>query len=277
MFTHMLSEKKKAMSTDPRNAASVLRLHFRDCIVNGCDASLLLDDTPTMLGEKHSLENKVIDEAKAAVEKICPGVVSCADILVMASRDAVVLSGGITWDVKLGRKDSLTASQKGRGRNHTKCTFKCNFSHRPFQEIQSLSPRPCGHGRFSHNWQSRWPPRLYNYEGIPGMSDPTLDPKYKQTLEKICPLTGDQNVTLSLDATPQLFDNQYFKDLVAGKGFLHSDQTLYSNPLTREFVLLYSKDQQRFFEDFVRVMHNLGDIPGGPGEIRKNCRVVNAH
>lgn len=64
----------------------------------GCDASLLLDDTPSMLGEKLSLSNinslrsyEVIDEIKVALETICPGVVSCADIIIMAARDAVVL------------------------------------------------------------------------------------------------------------------------------------------------------------------------------------------
>ncbi|KMZ65820.1 Peroxidase [Zostera marina] len=104
---------------DPRSAASVMRLQFHDCFVNGCDGSVLLDDTPTMLGEKNSLSNinslrsyHVIDEVKEALEMGCPGVVSCADIIVMAARDAVVLSGGPTWEVKLGRKDCLRASKE---------------------------------------------------------------------------------------------------------------------------------------------------------------------
>ncbi|GJX62648.1 peroxidase 17, partial [Tanacetum coccineum] len=105
-------EMQKAMIKDPRSGASVMRFQFHDCFVNGCDASLLLDDTPTMLGEKLSLSYEVIDKIKEALEGICPMTVSCADIIIMASRDAVAVSGGPFWEVKLGRLDSLSASQK---------------------------------------------------------------------------------------------------------------------------------------------------------------------
>lgn len=58
----------------------------------GCDASILLDGSSS---EKTAIPNlsvrgyDIIDEAKAALEKACPGVVSCADIIIAATRDAV--------------------------------------------------------------------------------------------------------------------------------------------------------------------------------------------
>ncbi|KAH0688782.1 hypothetical protein KY289_016140 [Solanum tuberosum] len=101
-------------------AASLLRLHFHDCFVKGCDASLLLDSSRTIISEKLSNANRnsargfeVIDEIKCALEKECPQIVSCADILALAARDSTVLAGGPSWEVPLGRRDSREASLSG--------------------------------------------------------------------------------------------------------------------------------------------------------------------
>ena len=63
----------------------------------GCDASVLLDDTGNFTGEKGAGPNAgslrgfgVIDTIKALLEALCPRTVSCADILAVAARDSVV-------------------------------------------------------------------------------------------------------------------------------------------------------------------------------------------
>lgn len=117
--------------------------------------------------------------------------------------------------------------------------------------------------------------RLYNQSGT-GRPDPALEPHYRELLDKLCPVGGDENVTVDLDSTPKLFDNQYFKDLVKGRGFLNSDETLYTFPQTRGYVRLFSANQNEFFKAFVEGMIKMGDLQSGrPGEIRTNCRVVN--
>ncbi|KAE9617284.1 hypothetical protein Lal_00034760 [Lupinus albus] len=277
---------KKALIREPRSLASVMRFQFHDCLVNGCDASMLLDDTPTMLGEKLALSNinslrsfEVIDEVKEALENACPGIVSCADIIIMASRDAVALTGGPFWEVRLGRLDSLIANQEDSNNimpsPRTNASALINLFEKYDLSVKDLVALSGSHSIGKARCFSIMF-RLYNQSGT-GKPDPAIDPDYRKELNKLCPLDVDQNVTGNLDATPVVFDNQYFKDMVGGRGFLNSDQTLFTFPETREFVKLYSKNQSEFFKAFVEGMLKMGDLQSGkPGEVRKNCRVVNA-
>lgn len=66
--------------------------------LQGCDASILIasanGDSERDAEANLSLRREEFDtvnRSKIAVENECPGVVSCADILALAARDAVVL------------------------------------------------------------------------------------------------------------------------------------------------------------------------------------------
>ncbi|KAG0483589.1 hypothetical protein HPP92_011673 [Vanilla planifolia] len=98
LFPSIRTVVQSAIAAEKRMGASLLRLFFHDCFVQGCDGSLLLDDTANFTGEKNATPNKnsvrgfdVVDKIKAAVEKACPGVVSCADVLAITARDSVVI------------------------------------------------------------------------------------------------------------------------------------------------------------------------------------------
>lgn len=65
--------------------------------MQGCDASILLDNANGIESEKGEVPNlsvagyDVVDNIKTALENVCPGVVSCADILAIASQISVSL------------------------------------------------------------------------------------------------------------------------------------------------------------------------------------------
>jgi len=67
-----------------------------DRFVQGCDGSVLIASTPDNVAERDAVPNltvrgyDIVDDIKRQVEAMCPGVVSCADIITLASRDAVV-------------------------------------------------------------------------------------------------------------------------------------------------------------------------------------------
>uniref|UniRef100_A0A0E0HWS7 Peroxidase n=1 Tax=Oryza nivara TaxID=4536 RepID=A0A0E0HWS7_ORYNI len=102
------------IDADPSMAPALLRLHFHDCFVMGCDASILLDPTKTNGSpEKTAIPLRgydAVNKIKAAVEAVCPGKVSCADILAFAARDSVAKSGGFVYPVPAGRRDGNVSS-----------------------------------------------------------------------------------------------------------------------------------------------------------------------
>lgn len=267
-----------ALQNDPTLAAALIRMHFHDCFIEGCDGSVLIDSTKDNTAEKDSPGNlslrgfEVIDDIKEDIEDQCPGVVSCADILAMAARDAVFFAGGPVYDIPKGRKDGRRSKIEDTI-NLPFPTFNASelitaFGKRGFsaQEMVALSgAHTLGVARCA-SFKNRLSQQV----------DPTLDSEFAKTLSKTCS-SGD-NAEQPFDATRNDFDNVYFNALLRRNGVLTSDQTLYASPKTRNIVNAYALNQAMFFFDFQQAMVKMGLVDvkeGSKGEVRQNCRKIN--
>ncbi|KAH7865073.1 hypothetical protein Vadar_001869 [Vaccinium darrowii] len=278
VLTTIKSAVDSAVSTEARMGASLLRLHFHDCFVNGCDGSVLLDGST---GEKSAGPNanslrgfEVIDTIKSQVESLCPGVVSCADILTVAARDSVVALGGPSWSVPLGRRDSATASQSAANSNLPSPASSLSalitaFSNKGFtaKEMVALS----GSHTIGQSRCTVFRSRIYN--------ETNINAQFATSVKSNCPSAGGDNNLSPLDVTsPTSFDNAYFKNLQSQKGLLHSDQELFNGGSTDGQVNAYSTNSASFFTDFANAMvkmGNLSPLTGTSGQIRTNCRKAN--
>ncbi|KAJ0947743.1 putative peroxidase [Helianthus annuus] len=283
-FALLASTLLAAVAKEKRMGASLLRLHFHDCFVNGCDGSILLDDTSSFTGEKTARPNvnsvrgfNVIDDVKKKVEGVCPGVVSCADILAISALESMLALGGPEWTVKLGRRDSKTASfsAANSGVIPPPTSTLSNLINR-FQAV-GLSTRDMVALSGAHTiGQARcttFRARIYN--------DTNIDAAFARSRRSNCPRpsgSGDNNLAPLDVKTPNSFDNAYYGNLISQKGLLRSDQQLHNGGSTDSLVEQYNKNPRSFYADFAAAMVRMGDIrplTGRNGEIRKNCRVPN--
>ncbi|CAH2073427.1 unnamed protein product [Thlaspi arvense] len=87
--TIVLTSTTARFLLQPNIAPGLLKLHYSDCFVEGCDGSVLISGPGT---ERTADVNRnlrgfdVINDIKTQLEFLCPGVVSCADILALAVR-----------------------------------------------------------------------------------------------------------------------------------------------------------------------------------------------
>ncbi|CAK9173365.1 unnamed protein product [Ilex paraguariensis] len=278
---------------DPRMAASLLRLHFHDCFVMGCDASVLLDNYGGITSEKQAAPNvnslrgfEVIDGIKYLLEEACPDAVSCSDILAIAARDAVALRGGPRWNVYLGRRDSLKADFKGANQfipapNSSLGTLIANFRQQGLdtRDLVALSgSHTMGKARCLSFRQ-----RVYTEDYEENNNGHHRNTIFRRILSSICPKSGRDGALAPLDLkTPARFDNHYFLNIIEGNGLLISDNVLVTQDFEgeiREHVFAYASDQEYFFDSFGTSMIKMGNInvlTGNQGEIRSNCRFVNS-
>ncbi|KAM0947094.1 putative peroxidase [Dioscorea sansibarensis] len=267
---------------------ATLRLFFHDCFVEGCDASVTIS-SPRGDAEKDAPDNlslagdgfDTVIKAKQAVEAQCPGVVSCADILTIAARDVVALSGGPNFQVELGRRDGLISFRWRVTGNLPGPTFSVNllnwiFRKNNLTQTDMIALSGAHTVGFSHC--TRFANRLYSFNST-HQTDPSLNPSYARQLMQACPRNVNPLVAINMDpATPNNFDNVYFKNLVNGKGLFTSDQDLFGSFQTRATVNAFASNQASFFSAFSTAMVKLGRTgvkTERQGEIRRDCTAFN--
>ncbi|KAL6900986.1 hypothetical protein ACP4OV_005662 [Aristida adscensionis] len=260
----------------------LLRLFFHDCFPQGCDASVLLDgpDTEKAAPPNFSLGGlELVDEVKAALERACPGTVSCADVIALATRDAVSFQfGRLLWEVETGRRDILS-SRRDDGMNLPNPEFvfpllKDVFAVRGLT-VADLVALSGAHtlGVTSCQFVS---PRLYTFPGNGGV-DPLIDAGYARQLKQQCPSTVAQGI-VSLDPGSEFrFDTSYYATVKANRGALLTDAALLHDEEAARLVDEF-QDLGKFLAAFAASIKKMGAIgvhTGDNGEIRRNCHFKN--
>ncbi|RZC78643.1 hypothetical protein C5167_002926 [Papaver somniferum] len=276
---------RQRFARDPTIVAALLRMQFHDCFVTGCDASLLLNG-PT--SEKTSPPNlsvrgyDLIDQAKAAVERACPRVVSCADIIAIATRDAVALAKGINYRVQTGRRDGLTSQARNVNLPGPSISVPSSisfFGSKGFTTRDMVLLIGGGHTvGVAHC--SFFQDRLFNFRNT-GRRDPSMNANLANTLRGRCPRGSPVDNIINLDQTPRssfVVDNGYYRQIRAGKGILEIDQAMAFHPSTRSIVSSLANNGRTFQTQFGAAMIKMGALQvltGRNGQIRRTCGVRN--
>ncbi|XP_074586212.1 peroxidase 31-like [Curcuma longa] len=276
--------------SNPTTAAGTLRLFFHDCFVGGCDASMLISSNVFNRAERDADDNislpgdafDTVIRAKTALELQCPGVVSCADVLALATRDLVLMLGGPFYAVHLGRKDALGSSAATVPGNLPRPNMTIDELIDVFAKkqmtVQDLVALSGAHTvGFSHCRE--FASRIFSYKGSGG-HDPTMSTQYAEALQKACAnYQKDPTLAAFNDVmTPGKFDNMYYQNVLRGLGLLTSDSALASDKRTRPLVERYAANQTAFFEDFTHAMEKLSIVGvkiGRKGEVRRRCDEFN--
>ncbi|GJN05373.1 hypothetical protein PR202_ga22994 [Eleusine coracana subsp. coracana] len=276
-----------AFANDSGIAAGLIRLHFHDCFVRGCDASVLLT-SGNGTAERDAAPNnpslhgfEVIDAAKAAVEQSCARTVSCADILAFAARDSINLTGNVSYQVPSGRRDGNVSLASDATANLpaptlTAAQLVANFANKSLtaEEMVILS----GAHTVGRSFCSSFLNRVWN--GSTPIVDSGLSAGYATLLRALCPSTSaNSSTTTAVDpSTPAVLDNNYYKLLPLNMGLFFSDNQLRVNSTLNASVNSFAGNETLWKEKFVAAMIKMGNIEvltGSQGNIRLNCSILN--
>ncbi|PIA62001.1 hypothetical protein AQUCO_00200175v1, partial [Aquilegia coerulea] len=277
VFDTVRSATRSAINREARMGASLIRLFFHDCFVNGCDGGILLVDTTEVPGEQSTLHNansvrgfEVIDNIKTQVDRACGGsVVSCADILAIAARDSVVELGGPSYSIPVGRRDARAPSRTQAESDLPGFNEDLRLLLSKFKMVALSGAHTVGQAQCAVYRERIW-------------NDTNIDPRYAESLRGNCPSTADpasDRVLAPLDPqSPNRFGNSYFQAVINRRTILRSDQVIFDGGSTDNIVRGYSDSPATFSTDFANAMvkmGNLSPLTGTQGEIRRDCKRPN--
>jgi peroxidase len=264
-------------------------MHATQIKLQGCDASVLLNSTDGNTAEKDATPNKSlrgfgsVERVTAKREAAGPNTVSCADVLTLMARDAVVLARGPFWPVALGRRDGRVSSATEAADQLPPAYGDIPLLTKIFAskglDSKDLVVLSGGHTLGTAHCQS-YAGRLYNFSSAYN-ADPSLDTEYADRLRTRCRSIDDKATLSEMDpGSYKTFDTSYYRHVAKRRGLFQSDAALLTDAATRDYVerIATGKFDDVFFKDFSESMikmGNVGVITGVDGEIRKKCYIVN--
>ncbi|KAF6982491.1 hypothetical protein CFC21_000870 [Triticum aestivum] len=303
-------KKEVAMSIkkNPRIGAALVRLLFHDCWVHGCDGSVLLDKAPDGGSTEKDATNNIGLEGFDLIDRIKGKLgesVSCADIVVLAARDAtfILSRGNIAYDVTTGRKDGVRSSAAAADAVLPPSTFnftqlKANFAGRNFTQTELVvlsGTHAVGVAHLSSfrdrldnatatpisaRYQRALAEHIEEQKGVQGTPDPT-EPNNIRDMELAFRNASGHNAS-GVDtsrAARGVLDNSYYHANLQNKVLFRSDWELRNDTTGAA-----GRDMREFRDDaatwyllFGKAMAKLSEIPaeGSRFEIRKHCRTTN--
>ncbi|KAG8097370.1 hypothetical protein GUJ93_ZPchr0013g34509 [Zizania palustris] len=222
---------------------------------------------------------EVIDAAKDAVEKACPGVVSCADIVAFAARDAAYFLSRMRVKINVpgGRLDGRRSVDSDALANLPPPSFDVTQLISAFAakglDAEDMVVLSGAHTVGRSHCSSFVSDRLAVPSDING--------GFANILRSRCPAnpSSSNDPTVNQDiVSPNALDNQYYKNILTHKVLFASDATLLSSPTTGKMVVDNANIpgwwEEKFKNSFVK-MTSIGVKTGYQGEIRRHCRIVN--
>ncbi|CAN6278650.1 unnamed protein product [Urochloa humidicola] len=295
-------EVYKALNADRSKGAALVRLFFHDCWVKGCDGSVLLDASPKnpypekAAGSSLGLRGfDVIDRIKARLESVYPGVVSCADILAFAARDATryLSDGRIDYAVPSGRRDGVASRARDADDTLPGSTFsfaglKRNFAAKGF-DAEELVVLSGAHSVGSAHYPS-FKDRLAAAAG-------EIDARYQAALRNavgrdrsrlVANDIRDESYAFKKDAgypvtaaggggRRDYLNNTYYHNALDNRVLFRSDWALRTDGFALGKLREYRDKPREWDSDFADAMVKLSKLPGEGKdfEIRNKCSAVN--